>query len=298
MVRKAFLIAAGVLCLAVAAFLVFLMFRPSGEKGPELPPVRMRLAKRLVPEAVRDMRGKLPPTFAGAVLLQFQGHRQALDVRKLVRQEIEGSGALRLGEIEQVVAARESSKGLEDRARDYVNGLLASALGKEPPRPDERVSEALRAAKLDGYVGAVVSFLEDSHEAERLDLTLYALDADGREVFRKAYLSEIRKSVFDLEYYRLSLAGLGTFWRLIAWVLVVLVVPVITFFAPRAAIRSESNGRILAALAIYTAFDGLAALALLGFEISGFFSFLALVLSLGLGGFYNWAIFTEIKDLT
>ncbi|MCU0723254.1 MAG: hypothetical protein MUC63_06520 [Planctomycetes bacterium] len=298
MIRKGLMIAAGALCLAGAAFLVYLIVRPSGERGPELPPVRMRLARRLAPEAVRDMRGKLPPTFGAAVLLQFQGHRNALDLRKIVREEIEGSGALQLKELDQVVAARESSKGLEDRAREWAEGLLASALGKPAPKADVRVTEALRAAKLDGYVGALVSFLEDSPDAEKLDLTLYALDPEGREVFRKAYTAQIRKSFLDLEYYRLSVAQVSWVWRLLLWAVAVVALPVVTFFAPRAAIRSQVNGWILAALAAYTVLDGVAALALMGFAIPGAFSLLVLLLALGLGGFYNWAIFTEIKDLS
>jgi len=297
MVRKGFLIAAGALCLAAAVFLVYLMVRSPRESGPELPPVRMRLARRLVPEAVRELRAKLPPTFAGAVLLQFQGHRSALDVRKLVRDEIEKSGALRLQELEEVVTRRAESKGLEEKAREWVDGLLAAALGKEPPRPDARVSEALRAAKLDGTIGAVVSFLEDDPGEERLDIAFYATDPDGREVFRKTWSAGIRKSLFDLEYYRLSLEELGAVWRLLLWLLAALVAPVLTFFVGRAAIRTENNAWVFSALALYTAFDGFAALALLGFAVSGPVAFLLLLASLGLGGFYNWAVFTEIKDL-
>jgi hypothetical protein len=297
MIRKGFLIAAGVLCLAGAGFLVYLMARSPRESGPELPPVRMRLAKRLVPEAVRELRAKLPPTFAGAVLLQFQGHRSALDVRKMVRDEIEKSGALRLRELEEVVAQRKESKGLEVKAREWADSLLAAALGKEPPRPDERVSEALRAAKLDGYVGANVFFLEDDAREERLDIVFYANDPDGREIFRNAWSTSIRKSLFDIEYYRLSLAEIGSIWRILLWLVAALVAPVLTFFVGSAALRTENNAWIFTALAAYTAFDGFVALALLGFTLSGPVAFFLLLASLGLGGFYNWAMFTEIKDL-
>jgi hypothetical protein len=60
--------------------------------------------------------------------------------------------------------------------------------------------------------------------------------------------------------------------------------------------KTDSNGAILSALVGYTVVDGIVAMALMGFAIAGFFTFLILLFALALAGFYNYGIFTEIKD--
>lgn len=295
MVKKGFLIAAGALCFVAAGYLFFLMVRAPKDYGPELPPVRMRLAEKLVPAAVGDMRGKLPPTFFRAVLLQFEGHRNAHDVRKMAEDRIVGGKILRLRSFEEIADEAEAPEGFLDKAKDFAE-TVAGKLGLDVPSPDDKVKEAVKKAGVDGFVGAHVEFLEDSPREERLDITFYATNVDGREVFRERYTRIIAKSVFDLEYYRLSLAEMGLGWRLLIWIVITLCLPVVTWFVPVRVMKKESNGAILGALAAYTALDGVAALALMGFAVTGFLSFLALVLALGLGGVYNYGMFTEIRD--
>jgi hypothetical protein len=167
-----------------------------------------------------------------------------------------------------------------------------------PKDPGDEVKEALRSAKIDGFVGGKVDFLESSASEERLELTLYATDVDGKEVFRETYKETIAKSLLDLEYYRIQLGEIGIFWRLLFWIVFTLALPVTTYFLPVKAMKTESNGVIFGALAGYTAADILAALAVLGFAVTGVLSFFALVVGAVLAAIYNYGMFTEIRDLT
>ncbi|GEM_PF-2626523 len=295
MIKKGFLIAAGVLCFVLAGYLIYRIARPSGEYGPELTPLRMRLAEDLVPQAVKDFRGQLPPEFFEVVLLQFQGHRNAVDIRKMVEEQIRRDKALHMNTMEEVAEKAEDAEGMLDKVKGFTKGL-AEKVGIGVPEPGDEVKKAAKEAGIDGYVGAEVFFQEGSPDEEFLRITLYANDVEGKEIRRKDYEASLDKSIFDLTYYRVKVRELGVGWKLLIWIVFTLALPVATFFIPAKAIKSESNGAVLAALVGYTALDGLVALALLGFSIGGFFSFLFLLCALGLGGFYNWGMFTEIRD--
>jgi hypothetical protein len=298
MIKKGFMIAAGVLCFTVAGYLIYRMVQPSGDYEAQLPPVRMRLAEKLVPRAVGDMRGRLPSTYFGAVLLQFKGHRNAHDLRKLVEDEIVDNKILRLKNLEEVAEEKKESMGWLVKGKTFLQDW-ASTMGIAAPQdPGDEVKAALRSAKIDGFVGGKVDFLENSSSEERLELTLYATDVEGKEVFRETYKETIARSLADLEYYRIKLGEIGVFWRLLFWIVFTLALPVATFFLPVRAMKTESNGVIFGTLAAYTAADILAALAVMGFAISGVLSFFALVVGAVLAAVYNYGMFTEIKDLT
>jgi hypothetical protein len=167
MVRKGFLIAAGVLCFVLAAYIVFRMFSGPKEYGPELPPARMRLAERLVPNALGDMRGKLPKTYFNAVLLQFEGHRNALDVRKMVEDEIVRKKILFLMDLEDVAEEAEDSEGWLEKAKGYAQKLIGESMGVKPVSPDEKIKEAAKKAKMNGWLWGKVDFEEESGDEER-----------------------------------------------------------------------------------------------------------------------------------
>ncbi|MHC4777870.1 MAG: hypothetical protein ACYTFG_04745 [Planctomycetota bacterium] len=296
MVKRGFLIAAGVLCFVLAGYIVWIMFSPSEEYGPELPPVRMRLAEKIVPRALGDMRGKLPPTYFRAVLLQFEGHRNAHDVRKMVEDEVVKGKILNLKDLEEVAEDKDASEGWLEKAKAYATKLIGESVGIDPPTPDEKIRETVKAAGMDGFVWGKVHFVEDSASEERLELTLFATDVTGKKVFESEYSEAMNKSLFDLEYYRIKLSEMGMGWKLLIWLVFTLGLPVVTFFVPAKVLKLDSNGAVLAALVGYTVVDGLVAIALMGFAVSGILSFFVLLVSLVLAGVYNYGIFTEIKD--
>jgi len=295
-VKKGFLIAAGVLCFVLAAYLVYRMFSGPKEYGPELPPARMRLAEKLVPEALRDMRGTPPKTYFNAVLLHFEGHRNAFDVRKMVEDEITSKKILFLMDLEDVAEKAEDSEGWLEKAKGYAQKLIGESVGVKAPTPDEKIKEAAKAAKMNGWLWGKVDFEENSTEEERFELTLIATDVEGKQVFKETYVERMKKSLFDIEYYRIKLSEMGMGWKLLIWLVCTLGLPVVTFFVPAKVLKMDSNGAILGALVAYTVVDGAVALALMGFAVSGVLSFLVLLVSLVLAGVYNYGIFTEIKD--
>ncbi|MHC5035708.1 MAG: hypothetical protein ACYTHM_00195 [Planctomycetota bacterium] len=295
MIKKGFLIAAGILCLVLAGYLIYRMVRPSDDYGPELPPVRMRLAETVVPRAVGSMRSQLPPDFFHAVLLHFEGHRNAHDIRKMVEDQIVDQKKLRLHDFEEIVREEEESEGWLAKGKSILSNVAAS-LGLEKPTPDSKMKKVMNAAGVQGFVGGKVDFTEDSPKEERLALTLYATDAEGKRIWSETYEESIRKSLLDMEYYRIKLDEIGVGWKLLMWLVFTLALPVLTFFIPVKVMKSESNGAILAALVGYTVLDGVVVLALMGFMIGGFFSFLVLLIALTLSAVYNYGIFTEIKD--
>jgi len=296
MVKRGFLIAAGVLCFVLAGYFIYLMVRPSGDYGPELPPVRMQLAEACVPRAVGEVRSRLPGTFFGAVLLHFQGHRNAHDIRKMVEDEFVKSKKLRLYELEELAEQeKEESESWLQKGKDWL-GRFTGTLGMSETKPPDRMKKVLETAGVHGFVGAEVNFIEDSSSEERLDLTIFVKDLDGKQLFRETYTESMKKSLFDLEYYRIKIAEIGMGWKLLMWLVFTLALPVVTFFVPAKAMKTESNGVIMGSLVGYTVADGFMALALMGFAVGGILSFFLLLVSLGLAGVYNYGIFTEIKD--
>ncbi|MHC4599621.1 MAG: hypothetical protein ACYS47_11500 [Planctomycetota bacterium] len=296
MVRKGFLIAAGVLCFVLAAYLVYRMFSGPKEYGPKLSPIQMRLTENLVPDALGDMRTRLPKEYFRAVLLPFGGDNTAHHVRKIVKSEIVREKHLFLQDLEEVTEEEEDSEGWTKKVTNYVKKLIGESVGSEVLKKEEKIHKAAKAAKMHGLVTGDVDFNRELAGEARLDLTLVATDAEGKQVFKKTYTERMRKSLFDLEYYRIKVGEMGVGWKLLIWVVLTLGLPVVTFFIPAKAMKSDSNGAILAALVGYTVADGIAAMALMGFAISGFFSFLILLVALVLAGIYNYGIFTEIKD--
>jgi hypothetical protein len=305
MVKKIFLISAGILCLVIAIVLIIHIFSGPSEPEPRMDELKLRLGYRLAGRAVADMRAKLPPTFDGAVLVHFQGHRFALDMERIIKEEIELRQALKLRDFEEFKqkVQEEKEKSTLSRWLDKVKDVFSDVAGQETHDKifgTEMPADELKEVGIDGLVGGDVYIAEgmSAKDKELIRLTLWVRERmAGKKIFEETYVEELEKSWFNLEYYRFQMDELGWGWKVIIFLTFTILFPLATFFIPAKLLRFESNKVNMAMLVAYTILDLGLALFLMGFVLSGG-AVLVLLLALVIAGVYNYGILTEIEDYT
>ncbi len=303
MTKRIFMISAGVLCLAVAVFIFILIFSGKSEEEPRMDELKLSMTAALAKKAVADMRGKLPPEFDGAVLLHFQGHRHAIDVERIVKQEIEITGAFKLRDFDDFKekVKKEKEGSTLSNWLDKVKGAFSDLAGEsayEKVFGKELPSNELKEIGIDGLIGGRVAIAEGAQAEDRelVRLTLWVRETlKGREIFEESYSEEVEKSLFNIVYYRHRMDQIGWGWKLVIWFSIAILLPLATFFIPAKLLKLESNKANMAMLVSYTIVDLGTALALMGFMLSGFGAVILLAAA-ALSGVYNYGILTEIQD--
>ncbi|MCI0340137.1 MAG: hypothetical protein L0216_03115 [Planctomycetales bacterium] len=275
-------IALGLVGAAVVAVLGYLGYRllAGGPEPPKLPALERLLADRAVAAAVASL--EIPKDLDTVALPPLEGPLGP-EVTKILRARLDEAGRVKLTE---AASLKKDHPGLSR----FIDGVFGGAAGRWADKAwkDAGVHAFLRGdatfADRDGQTVLTVSLrLEDS--------------ASGEVVARAERAEAIRRSLLDLDYYRLAVGGVGGGWRLLLWLALTLGLPLATYPVAKRLLEREKNAVNVATWLGYTGADVGAALALTGFETPGFLGTVMLLLALGLSLFYNYGILTEIEDL-
>ncbi len=258
--------------ISLAMWLFWLGWTHLGPRKPEVGPLRQQVAEQVVPRAVEDIRlGR--QEVRSAALLHLANDPSDFVTDRL-RDAIEAAGVLDLrdrtfmAKVRNVLHLRQSAHGdLESAlARGKALGVEAVLFGRV-----ERFESSPRGAQLD------------------LELTL-ATVANRQVVFTKRYSKDMATGLLSHPAVQEQMRAVRPSQRFLAWVVIVLLLPVFTIAFIRAMVRKESNRVNAFTLAIYTAVDALLAYLLVGAALIGWLSVLLFIIAVGAALAYNFFI--------
>jgi len=243
--------------------------------GPETPNVDSELAdagKTVIAQVVTDLR-KNREDVRHVALLRFEGDGSGA-VTEALRERIEFSGALDL-----------EPKGLITKARKHLNL-------REPDYGE--ASEALAEGKSLGVEGVIfgkVRRFETVAGGVAWDIDVgFGEVGSSKTLMQKTYShddsTDAKATTADAGAAD-SASGYSWFTRSLAWLLIVLLLPVITISFIRAAARKNSNGANAFVLGVYTLSDAALACLLVGAALTSWPGIIMLVIATGLALAYN-----------
>ncbi|MGA2660566.1 MAG: hypothetical protein ABSH34_24010 [Verrucomicrobiota bacterium] len=260
--------------LALAACLLWLGWSHFGPRKPQVSASRRQVAEQVVPSVVEDLR-------------KNKGSVQTVAFLHLVNDPADYV-------TDQLRATIEQS-GFVDLLDRRVGEKLERALNLRVASVGE-LDAAVRQGKVLGVQGVIfgrVNSFESYPDGAKLDLEISLADVAGRQVlFTKRYHKEIPGGPFNPAAIEDSASHIGGVQRLLAWGVVVLLLPVFTISFIRVMVRKESNRANAFTLGIYTAADALLAYLLLGAGVASLLSALLFVLVVGVAFTYNVFIMT------
>ncbi len=243
-----------------------------GPRKPEAGPARRELAGEMTPEMLHDLhenRGSV----RNAALLHLRNDPTDYITNSL-RSTIEHSGIFDL--------------------RDTTSAYKARSLFRMRHRTYDTLDKALergRSLDAESVIFGTVHAFESSPEGAVVDIEItLAETASGDTLLNKRYNRKLPASA--LSAVSGVRAGSAATWltRLLAWVLIVLLLPVVSISFIRAMVRKESNGINVSMLGIYTAFDVLLAFLLLGAAPASWVTLAVILIAGGAALFYNYKI--------
>ncbi len=260
--------------LALVSYLLWLGWTHFGPRKPQVSALRRQVAEQVVTSVIEDLR-KNKGSIQSVALLHLVND-PADYVTDRLRANIEQSGFVDL---------------LEPR----VGEKAARALNLRIESVGELEAAAREGRELGvkGVIFGKVNSLESYPGGAKMDLEISLAEVGGQRVlFTRRYSKEIPGGPFNSAAVEESAGHLGGVERLLAWGVIVLLLPVFTVSFIRAMVRKESNRANAFTLGIYTAADALLAYLLLGAGLGSWLSALLFVLVVGLAFAYNVFIMT------
>jgi hypothetical protein len=281
--RKLFTVLLAVVVLALAAFGVYMLF-PQGESVADLGPFMQPIVEWTAAEAVEAVpRANVPDQL---LVLPFPG-----DIRDRVQaavvEAVEERGLARVVDPEtfKEKAASESDWG----------SLVKDVLGLGPELP-EKAREFLKRHALPGVLLGEAGVKETESDGS-VSLRLRIYDTAGATIYDGTVKRVYKKSLFSWAYLRSRILGVSLAWRLLGWLLFLIVLPLVLSPLLMRRLKRESNvanGITLAGLTLVTAFALWLALAL----SSSLWAALWIgVLGVGVGGVYHYLILDFFEEL-
>lgn len=256
----------------LAIFLIWQVWSHLGPEKPSVSPARIDAAEQVIPQVLEDLRARRGSIRDVALLHLANDPSDYLT--NALRKAIEESGIL----------------DLRDRSVFYK---LRDTLGFRHHGYGSRAEAIQRGRSLDvaGVLFGVVHAFESYPGGAKLDLELCLADVGReKEVFRKRYTRTPPESVLAATVIQETVHRLPAAQRFLAWVMIVLLLPVFTIGFVRAMVRKESNLSNTFTLAVYTLVDGIAAYLLIGGPLRSFFSVILFLAAVGLSFVYNVAV--------
>lgn len=253
----------------------YLLVRPGGD---ELGFLRRALADRACAEIVEDLP-RQNGVYSLAVL-PLAGDPDGFVTAKL-RDTVRSSGKYEL---------------MDD---SFFHKIWRELGRRDVPVADfDGAMTAARKAGVDfALFGEIVEF-ETTENRAALKLNLRLADRSARQaVFARTYERAEGGGALSSAYWRAHVADSSKGQRLLIWVLVVLLLPILTAPLIRRVTEEESNAWNLALLVIYTAIDTGLAFALTGFWVPGLTTALVLIGALLVSAYYNYRIASLIEEL-
>ena len=284
--RNIFFFMVSLAVLGLAGFGIWKLV-PHGESVPDLGPFMQPLLEATVAEAVEAIpRAKTPNAL---FVLPVRG-----DVRDLVRKEIVSAVSER--GIARIID--QASLGEKLGGEGILGGILKEVLGADPKIPVDikKAEEFLKRCSLPGLLWAEARIVETDEEG-RVELRVRILNATGEEVFDRKVVKTYGKGFFSWPYLRSRILGVSLAWRLLGWLVFVLLLPIVGSPIITKRLKRESNVTNAITLFFLTALSAVALWFLLGFS-TGFWSACAVgVLGIGVAGVYHYLVADFLEDL-
>ncbi len=265
-----------VLAIAAAAlFEGYLLLRPDGD---ELGFLRRTLSDRVCADIVTDLPRQ--ESIRSLAVLPLAGDADEFLTAKL-RAAIRASGRFEL------IDESFFRKILQEL------GLRAAPVASF----DAALAAAQKAGVDFALFGEVVRF-ETTENQAALRLNVRLADRASRQaVFARTYERTAGGGALSSAYWRAHVADSSKGRRILLWVLVVLLLPILTVPIIHRVTEQESNAWNLMMLVTYTALDVGFAFALTGFWVPGALTALVLVAALGVSASYNYLAASLVEDL-
>jgi hypothetical protein len=265
--------------LILAGYIFWLAWANLGPRKAEVGPLRKELADTAVSKIVEDIRlnrGDL----RDVVLLHFANDPSDYFTDRL-RSVIEQRGTLDLRDMT-----------LSEKLWRQL-GFRISA-----PASNREAIEVGRAADAQGVLLGSLAVFESTPGGASMDVTYHIGDVKTGKV---AYTGRFQDGASDTD---VSLANVKEavqkfpwFQRGLAWLVLVLLLPVFTIVFIRTMVRQRSNRRNAFILAIYTVVDALLAWLLVGAALASWWSVLIFIVAVVAAFLYNIRIMTFAINL-
>lgn len=254
-------------------FIIFIAYQAwdyYAPKKPEVPPIRKKVAVevcKVIAEDLQKARGDIHK-----VALFHLKNDPSDFVTSELRRQVEYRGTFDLLDRTFWVKTRHLLRLRQPEYSDPKNIL-----------------QIARNWDIDGAIyGIIHSFQMVGQNDAEIDLEVHLLSTkDSKSIFAKRYSRRAPSDIADIEYLGPKLAGMPRFKRFLAWLAVILLLPLFTFRFIQHAVAKHSNRANAFTLALYTLFDALWLFLLLGAAISGWFSTLLFIAGVILAFFYN-----------
>ena len=259
---------------ALVGYMAWLGWDYFGPQRPVVGPMRMEVAGQLVPDVIADLRKARGDVRTAAVLHLANDPSDVLTSG--LRTEIQQSGILDV-----------CDATLMERVRD---GLRL----RQPACAD--LGQALEEGKSLGVQGVIfgqVNVFESIGGEAKLDVDLRLADVAGRRILlERRYTKSLGGGLLSASNVQEEVLKITPFKRLLAWAVIVLLLPVFTISFIRAMVRRESNRVNAGVLVVYTVVDIILAYLMVGAALAGWASVILFLIAAAAALGYNGYIMT------
>ncbi len=259
---------------ALVGYMAWLGWDYFGPQRPVVGPMRLEVARQLAPDVVADLRKARGDVRTVAVLHLANDPSDVLTAG--LRTEIQESGILDVCDTTFMEKVRD---GLRLRQPGCAN--LAAAL------------EEGRSLGVQGVIFGQVNVFESFGGEAKLDVDLRLADVAGRRILlERRYTKGLGGGIFTAANVQEEVLKITPFKRLLAWAVIVLLLPVFTISFIRAMVRRESNRVNAGVLVVYTAVDIILAYLMVGAALVGWASVIIFLIAAAAALGYNVYIMT------
>jgi len=218
-------------------------------------------------------------------------------LKEQLRAELRSSGKFEVADDTLVQRVKKEVLGVA-KSSGLISRDLVESIEGDGIRSLEAAIEFGERAGVDGVLFGEVTDFSASDKGSRVDMMLRIVDVKGkRAIFGDNIGNEVKPGPTSPSYVRARIIGSSKGWRLLTWVLVVLLLPLVLSHFLTLLLERESNAANVMALIGLTVIDLLLAFALLGFYVASIAAagvlIFALLLSLG----YNYWIYNLLERL-
>jgi len=260
--------------LIMAGYIFWLGWVNLGPRKPEVGPLRKELADAAVSKIVEDIRQNRGD-LRDIVLLHFANDPSDYFTDRL-RSVIEQRGVLDLRD-----------KTFLEKVRRQLNLRISS------PASSEEAIESGRSAGSQGVLFGNLSVFESTPDGASVDVAYQLGDVKtGKVAYTGRFQDGASGTAVSLTTVKEAVQKFPWFQRGLAWLVLVLLLPVFTIAFIRTMVRQQSNRRNAFVLAIYMVVDALLAWLLVGAALASWWPVLVFVVAVLAAFLYNIRIMT------
>lgn len=251
----------------------FLCWDQLAPEKPQIGPQRKELADQLIPQIVEDIR-QSPQRVRPVALLHLANDASDYFTDRL-RAVIEERGVLDL-----------TSRTLSERTRN--------TLSIRQPETGTKAAAVEQASQLGtpGVLFGRIHVFESWDGGAKIDVEVTLVDTSSRQIlFDKRYAESTGTEPLPEAIPRTDSSDL-TLQRVIAWALLVLLLPVFSIGFIRSMVSKNSNSTNAFVLGVYTLADGLLAWLMVGASVTSMWTGLILLAAIAIALAYNVRIMT------